>query len=1030
MTLGTSSGTTSANRVLRPYLRRHVRSLAGAGGCTVALTVASLASPWPLKFVIDELLRRDRPFALDAGDFALLTGIVLLILAIAAVSALAQYYAEVWLRRSGEQIVHELRVALYDHLQRLSLAFHDTQQTGNLVTRLTGDVSAVGQLFSESLGRMASAVLLLLGMALVSLAVDPVLAVAVLGVTPVLFVVTSRYKGRLKELARQQRAEEGEIASLANESLSAMRVVKAFGSERFEHERVERRSRIRLAIGVLLSRTEARFGGLIDVLGAVATAVVVVVGVFRVASGRITPGDLVVFASYASRTYKPLKDIARQLGKISQSLVRADRVAEVLATDGRLPESREAYRGGRATGELQVHDVWFRYPDSGDQPRRSALRGVSVRIAAGSRVAVVGSSGAGKSTLAALVARFYDPGAGSVWLDGRDVRDCALPWLRGQVGFLLQDTVLFSGTVAANIGYATDAPLADVVAAARIAQAHDFITALPAGYETELGPRGVGLSGGQRQRLGIARVLLRDPPVLILDEPTTGLDAESEAAVLAGLSALMRDRTTIVVTHSIALARAADRVLVFSDGRIVEDGPPDQLLAEDGAFRRLAEGDTTAPEPAPPAPPATVPAGPELPPPDPELPELVRLLEPDAIRPALARSLPSSNGSASNVAELRIGRVRYQPRERVIVHYRVVVGGRERHAVATAIAGQDLAAKVRGGRYAELAARVRDRCPDVLPAVHDPELNAIVSWLPLDVRLSGLAAGPAELADRLIQAGLPMPEAPGEPLLLGYKPGSRAVLRFGGYILKAYGRDRQFRAAVTGLVVSGGTQGLSAPPLRAAFDDLRVTVQPALAGRTPAEAVHVAGEAGSYLRHLHSQHGQHGQQGQHGLRDAARLSVAAPGNTFAEANRHARLAGTVVPDLVPRLRQLVDRLTGSMPASPMLVPSHGDFHVDQLLQHENGLTVVDFDDMCLASAALDLASFAADVVRGRDTDLDRVCAVLGPLLRGYGGAPDGLSWYLSTAVLCRATHPFRAQTPGWPERVRATVYAAEEVLRI
>ena len=1011
---------TTARRVLAPYVARHRGALAGAAASTIVLTAASLASPWPLKLVIDRLVARERPFDLDGNDTALLAGVVLAILAIAGVSALAQYFSDVWLNRAGEQIVHDLRVVLYDHLQRLSLAFHDTQKTGNLVTRLTGDVNSVGQLFSESLGKIVSAVLLLLGMATVSVVVDPVLALAVLGVSPVLFAVTARYRGRLKSLARRQRAEEGEIASLANESLSAMQVVKAFGSEGFEHGRVERRSRSRLAIGVLLSRTEARFSGLVDVLGAVATALVVVVGVSRVAAGQLTPGDLVVFVSYASRTYKPLRDIARQMGKVSQSLVRAERVAEILATDTQLEERRETYRGDRAVGAVELRDVSFSYATG-----RPALHDVSLRISPGSRVAVVGPSGAGKSTLAALVARFYDPAAGSVSIDGRDVRDCSLPWLREQVGLLLQDTVLFSGTVAANIAYASDASYAEVVAAARAGHAHDFVTDLPAGYDTELGPRGVALSGGQRQRLGIARVLLRSPPILVLDEPTTGLDTVSETQVINGLNALMRGRTTIVITHSVDLARDADRVVVLENGRVVEDGPPGDLLARRGVFHRLAHG---RPAPAGPVPSGTAvlgadpsasgaagPARRTPPPHDPALPEMPRLLDPDAMRPVLRRSLRRDLADTP-LGDLRIARVRYDPNERVVVHYRVTIGGRDHHAVATVIAGQDLAAKIQGPRFAEMTAMVDGRSPAARPVVYDPEVNAIITWLPFDVKLPGLAVPPPELADRLSRAGASAPRRPGGPAVLGYKPASRAVLRFGDHILKAYAKDRQFSAAVTGLLASGCAPSLYAPRLRATFADLRLTAQPVVDGITPGEAVDVAREAGAFLRALHGYR-----------RDE--LALWWPAHQLAEAKRHARLAATVVPELAPCLRGLADRLTRSLPADPALVSAHGDFHVDQILVGHDRLVVVDFDGMCRAPAALDVATYAADVVRGRDDDLDRVFAVLDPLREGYGRTPDHVEWYLSTAILCRATHPFRAQVPNWEARVRAMAGAAEEVLR-
>ena len=989
---------TPAGKVLRPYIKRHRWTLVGASACTIVLTVATLASPWPLKFVIDHLIERERPFALSGGDLALLAVVVLAILLIAAVRALSEFYSEIWLKGSGEQIVHDLRVALYDHLQRLSLSFHDTQKKGNLVTRVTGDVNSVGQLFSESLGEIVSAVLLLIGMAVVSVIVDPVLALAVLGVSPVLFFVTSRYKGRLKELARRQRVEEGEIASLADESLSAMQVVKAFGSERFERSRVERRSESRLAIGVLLSRTEARFGGLIDVLGAVATGLVVIVGVMRVAAGRLTPGDLVVFTSYASRTYKPLRDIARQLGKVSRSLVRADRVAEILATDTRLEDRRGAYSGGRASGDVELRDASFSY--TGGRP---ALIDVSLTIPHGSRIAIVGSSGAGKSTLGALIARFYDPTSGTVSIDGRDARDCSLSWLREQVGFLLQDTVLFSGTVAANIAYASDAPFSEVAEAARVSHANGFIAELPAGYETELGPRGVGLSGGQRQRIGIARVLLRNPPILVLDEPTSGLDALSEAEVIDGLYALMEGRTTIVITHSIALARTADRVLVLENGRIVEDGPPEQLMSGGGTFNRLASrqkvGPATREETSPPS--------------DPALPQMHRLLDTTEMRPILRRSL-GGDLEKTELDDLRIARVRYDPGERVIVHYRITENGHALDAVATVIAQQDLGAKVRNPRFTTMATIVNGRSPGRRPVAHDPELDAIIAWLPFDAKLPGLAIPPSELVDRLTRAGASVGDDR-EPVLIGYKPSSRAVLRLGDQVLKAYGKDSHFDAARNGLVASGSSSSLCAVPLRAELEDLRLTSQGAVDGTTPPEALEFASEAGAFLRVLQDH-------------EFAELPPASPGHQLREADRHARLASVLVPDLTARLERLIERLNQSMPANVPLAPAHGDFHVDQLIANEKRLTVIDFDEMCRAPAALDVATYAADEVRGCEQDLERVHAALQPLCDGYKGTPDWIDWYLATAILCRATRPFRAQTSDWPERTKAIVSAAEGAL--
>ena len=377
---------------------------------------------------------------------------------------------------------------------------------------------------------------------------------------------------------------------------------------------------------------------------------------------------------------------------------------------------------------------------------RPALRDLTLEVAPGECVAVMGPSGAGKSTLGALVARLHDPTSGHVLLDGRDVRDCRLAWLREQVAILLQETVLFTGTVRDNIAYASGAGPAEVEAAARAAAAHDFIAALPDGYDTELGPQGGGLSGGQRQRIGIARTLLRDPPVLLLDEPTTGLDEASEAALLDGLRALMAGRTTLLITHSARLAALADRVVTLHDGRLA--GMPE----------------------------------------DPGLPALAALLDPRAARHVLARSL-----DGADVGHVEVGRVVYKPGELVAVHCRTGPGD----AVLTSIAGKDLAARASDPRYAGQARRVNGRSPARRPLTYDAGTGALVTWLPFDPRLPALAEPPAALARRLRGEGVELPA--GEPELLGYKPRARAVLAAGDHILKAYGSERALRAALAGL---------------------------------------------------------------------------------------------------------------------------------------------------------------------------------------------------------------------------------------
>ena len=439
-------------RLLRPFLLRHWRSLAGALLCTVTMTAASLAAPWPLKFAIDHIAERAGAggFDLDADDWWLLSILSLSVLAIAAVGAASSYFVDYWLNRAGERIVHALRVATYAQLQRLSLAFHARRHKGDLVTRVTGDVNAIGTLFADTLGTLASAILTLVGMFLVCIVLDPLLTGAVFLLAPPLYFVIRHYQHMVKKAARRQRAKDGEIASLATEALTAMPVVKAFGTEQFEHDRVERSSEERLEVGVEVVRLEARFGGLVDMIGAVSTALILGVGVVSVAEGRISAGTLVVFVAYSGKLYKPLRDIARQTTRWARTMARLERIGEILRCDEVLEvrRSRAPRSSRRARGEISLEDVSFRYV-----PNRWAVRDVDLHVAAGQTIAVIGASGAGKSTVGALVARFYDPMSGRVRIDGRDARECPLEWLREQVGVLQQDTILFSGTIRENIAY-------------------------------------------------------------------------------------------------------------------------------------------------------------------------------------------------------------------------------------------------------------------------------------------------------------------------------------------------------------------------------------------------------------------------------------------------------------------------------------------------------------------------------------------------------------------------------------------------
>jgi ABC-type multidrug transport system fused ATPase/permease subunit len=987
--------------VLAPFLRRQWRALVVAALSTVVVAAAEVLRPFPLKFVIDHLFAGGSvPESFDVGrdELWLLAGVAGLVLAIALMEAAGGYLMDVRLMRAGERIVHDLRIAIYAQLQRLSLGFHQRRNHGDLVTRVTGDVNAVGTVFSSSLGTLVSAALTLIGMMIVGFILDPLLALVAFATAPLLAVIAFRFRRRVRTLSRRQRAVEGEIASLAAESLSSIQQVKALGSERYEHERLEQKSEERLEAGYEATLVEGRFTRLIDVVGAIGTAAVLVVGVFRVAAGALSPGDLVVMVTYARRVYRPLRLIAREWVRVSRAMARADRVAEVLAAEEMLED-----RGGNppeepARGKLELDAVSFAYEGG-----RPALTDVTLTIPAGQRLALVGRSGAGKSTLAALAARFYDPDSGRVLLDDVDVRDLPLAWLRDQVGFVLQDAVLFTGTVAENIAWGVDAARDEVVRAAQAAGADAFIRELPDGYDTELDPGGAGLSGGQRQRIAIARTFLRDPSILLLDEPTVGLDAESEANVLAGLDALMRGRTTVIITHSFALARRAERAIVMEAGRVVQAGAPDDLFKEPGAFRRLAaEREATGKRPRGRAPGIS----------DPKLPKLGVMLDPDAAAAVLARSF---DGAAA--LDVGIRYLRYKPGTNLVVHYDVDVAGAHHDAIGMIASGAALARRASKPENVALAREVGSRVSAAEPLAYDPEVGCLVQWYPLDLALPTLAFPPAGLRWLLASEGLAVESSDEELERLAYKPRRRAVLRADDHVIKIYRREDEFKQALAGQqAVSALRHSLVVPRFEAALYDQRVIVQSLLHGRAAPDAASAAADAGAVLAVLHASR-------------PVGLSPFGPVAQLVAATASAELVKTVAPELGPRLDQLLRSLAASTPEDAPLVPSHGDFNARQLLVAHGDLAVTDFDAFCLAPAALDPATYTAYLVEGEDDDLDGALAVLDDLLGGYGTRPPHLSWYLATAILRRGARPFRYFEPDWRQRLARVVASAEAAAR-
>jgi ABC-type multidrug transport system fused ATPase/permease subunit len=915
---------TATLRVLTPFIAPEWRALALGVLSTFAAAVAWVALPLPVALVVDRLLgEAEAPFGVDSGDWRFVGLVAGLVLAIALVAALGRRVAADRLAEAGERVTLRLRTAALAQLQRMSLDLPEGGLSAARAARLSGDVNAVGGVFPGAFGSLLSAVTLLAGTLAVSLIVDPMLGLTAL-------------------------------VALA-------------------------------AMSYLSFRAGRR--GTAGVIGGVALAVVLGVGVLRVAAGALTPGELVIVWAYAFGIEGTLRAISRDGRRLVRDVARAERVAEVLAADDVLEQRRDTYSGPRAAGDLELEDV----PLSHD-PGGPGSAGLTMRILAGDRLALLDSSGAGRSALPGLIARFHDPppGRGRVSLDGRDLRDCSLRWLREQVGLLLRDSVLLPGTVAENIAYGLEAGRDEVIAAAEAAGAHAFVAELPQGYETRVGQGGMRLPDGQRQRVAFARALLRDPPVLILDEPSTGLDGESEARAIERLAALMRGRTTVIVTRSARLAATADRVVLVEGGRVTREGPPALVLPEEPRVRvRPAWRAERAPVPA-----------------DRGLPQMAQVLDTDVMAEVLARSL----GEDADPPHVRVRDLRYRPETDLLVHYDVGIEGSRHRATATISRG-DLERRARRSENQALADMVQGRSPAEHPLSFEPGLGALVQWLPLDLSLWALALPPAQRDRRLRNAGVPTPGRAAEPLLLGYRPHSRAVVRLNGHVLRYYASHASFGAALAGLEAAERAS-VRAPGFAGSVPELLVTVQSHASGPGLDSPAAVAVDAGAALARLHA-------GGPSRVRDFP------PAEQLRAAAASATLVARVVPSLRTRLGALLGRLEATAPVGLGHVPAHGEFDVRRLLDGGDGLLITDFDAMCSAPAALDVASYVTHLVRGGAKDLHAALAALDLVLQGYGERPAGLSWYLATTILHRSPEPFRHQDEHWPKRVEEMVTAAE-----
>ena len=589
-----SKGTKSKKRLgmLGHLLAPHRAMLVIAFVAVLGEAGTDLLEPWPLKIVFDYVFGTKHMPAWLSGLLAATFGLdkvailhfaVLAVIVIALLGAVSAYGEKYLTTSVGQWVMHDLRRILYHHIQRLSLAYHDQKPTGDLISTVTADIESIQDFISQALLGIVVNVLTLVGMLVVMFYLNWRFTLIALSVTPVLFVVVYTYTKRIKKASRALRKKEGEVVSVVSEVLSSMRVVKAFAREDYEEERLAQQSLENVEIALKARSLKAKLAPVVQVIVAVGTCLVLWYGVNLVMRGQITTGSLLVFLLYLGKMYKPMRDLSKMTDTMSKAAVGYERIHEVIETEDKIRNLPGAKKAPSFRGEIEFDHVSFAY-DNGYR----TLNDVNLRVEAGQMAALVGPTGAGKTTIVSLIGRFYDPEKGVVKIDNRDVRDYKLKSLRRQISFVLQDTLLFRAPVWQNIAYGRpEASREEILRAAELANADEFIRNMPQQYDTMVGEKGVTLSGGQRQRIAIARAIIRNAPILIMDEPTSGLDAASEELVFEALNRLMADRTTIVIAHRLSTVRRADVIFVIDHGTIVERGTHEKLIAAGNLYSQL-----------------------------------------------------------------------------------------------------------------------------------------------------------------------------------------------------------------------------------------------------------------------------------------------------------------------------------------------------------------------------------------------------------------------------------------------------------
>lgn len=555
-------------------------------------TAMSLAAPWPLKIIIDNVIA-DQPLPhslawmnnfLPGGHSMAIAGICAIALVLfTAIGGLAGFLDNYFTESVSQFMANDLRRRMYHHLQKLSLAYYDTHQVGKLLSTITADVNTIQDFVSATLLSILVDALTILGMFGLMLYLKWDFALIAVGIAPFLLLFVIRFKRAVKKATHEVRTDQAEMIAVLQHGLESIRAVNAFGRQDLEEDRLKKISMETVHAALRARKIKSIISPVFTVAVALCTAFVLFRGANLAIADLMTIGALTVFLSYLNKFFSPVKDLAKMTVNIAQATVALERIQQILQADMVIPQKPGARDPGKLKGDINFVQVYFEYKQG-----LPVLKDINLTIRSGQRIGICGPTGGGKSTIASLIPRFYDPTAGRVMIDGTDITEFTLESLRREVGFVLQDTMLFYGTIRDNIAYGRpDATEKEIIEAAKLANADEFISRLPMGYSTMIGERGLTLSGGERQRIGIARVVVRNAPILILDEPTASLDTESEKIVIEALERLMKGRTVIIISHRLNTILTADKIFVIKEGMIAEEGIHEILLAKGGIYADL-----------------------------------------------------------------------------------------------------------------------------------------------------------------------------------------------------------------------------------------------------------------------------------------------------------------------------------------------------------------------------------------------------------------------------------------------------------